>query len=77
MFTKLWEWLVRTVLLQALDALGKYIPHVLEEWKREKQRELLQKEAKEKHEAVLNNPKATREELAKALEERLNAGKNQ
>lgn len=57
--------------------LGKYLPYTLEEWKRKKEREIAQKEAKEKHEEVLANPEATREELAKALEDRLNAGKKQ
>lgn len=70
---KILQWVIRTVVLQALDALGKYIPHALEQWKREKEREIAQREAKEKYDLVVSNPEATREDIARALEEYLNA----
>jgi hypothetical protein len=72
--SKIVNWVVNKLISSILEALGKYIPAVLDDWKRKKQREVAQEEAKVELEKELSKPDLTPEEKAKAYAKYQNSG---
>lgn len=76
MWNQIVQWIVNKLVLTVLEALGKYIPHILAEWKRKKQREIEQSEAKKQYDAVIADEGSTKEERAAAYAKLINSGRD-
>lgn len=70
--TKIGQWVVNKVILSILEWAGKYVPYMIQEWKRKKEREIAQAEAKKKYDETVANPESTIEERAKAYADFIN-----
>lgn len=75
MWAKLVDMILSKVILNALNYLADYIPEMLNEWKRKKDREVAQREAQRKYDEVAKNPNKTTEDEAKAYEDYINSGR--
>lgn len=75
MWAKLVDMILSKVVLNLLNYLADYIPEMLNEWKRKKDREVAQREAQRKYDDVVKNPSKTLDEKAKAYEDYINSGR--
>lgn len=75
MLGKLVDMILSKVVLNLLNYLDDYIPEMLNEWKRKKDREVAQREAQRKYDEVAKNPNKTTEDEAKAYEDYINSGR--
>lgn len=75
MFGKLVDMILSKVVLNLLNYLADYIPEMLNEWKRKKDREIAQRDAKRNYDDVAKNPNKTLEDKAKAYEDFINSGR--
>jgi 2-iminoacetate synthase ThiH len=66
---------VLTFVKMLADWAGKYLPAMIEEWKRKKERELAQEKALEEYKEVIKDEGMTKEERMKAYEKYTNAGR--
>jgi hypothetical protein len=77
MLTRLGQWIVNRIILSILEYAGKYVPHIIQEWKRKKEREIAQAEAKKVYEEKQADPSLSMEEKMKAHADYMNAGRKQ
>lgn len=75
MLGKLVDMILSKVVLNLLNYLADYVPEMINEWKRKKDREVAQREAQRKYDDVAKNPNKTTEDKAKAYEEFINSGR--
>jgi hypothetical protein len=68
---------VNRIILSILEYAGKYVPHIIQEWKRKKEREIAQAEAKKVYEEKQADPSLSMEEKMKAHADYMNAGRKQ
>lgn len=73
------KWIVDRIVLQVIkvvaDWAGKYLPHMINEWKLKKERELAQEKALKEYNEVIKDDGATKEDRMKAYEKLSNAGR--
>lgn len=77
MGTKLGQWVVNKLILSILEWAGTYVPHMIAEWKRKKEREIAQEEAKKVYEEKQADPSLSMEEKMKAHADYMNSGRKQ
>ncbi len=75
MLGKIVDMILSKVVLNLLNYLADYIPEILNEWKRKKDREVAQREAQRKYDDTAKNPNKTTAEEAKAYEDLINSGR--
>lgn len=75
MLGRLVDMILSKVVLNLLNYLADYVPEMINEWKRKKDREVAQREAQRKYDEVAKNPNKTANDEGKAYEDFINSGR--
>lgn len=74
MLAKLLQWILQPILIRFLEKMAIVIPNTILEYLEKQKKEKAAKEAKDKFDSVVNDPKSSKEEVADAFKNYINSG---